>query len=138
VVPIVFVLVGEALYSAVDSKPKSDPTPGARLRRLDNIRVNPAVSVLVDHYDDDWRQLWWARADGTARVIDLADREAVAPLAALIARYPQYQDAAPPGPAIEISVSRWSGWASRDSETSDSRPRRPNTIDDGADQPDPR
>ena len=59
-VPITFAVDGDALYSAVDAKPKSTRA----LRRLANIAANPAVSVLVDHYDDDWTRLWWARADG--------------------------------------------------------------------------
>jgi PPOX class probable F420-dependent enzyme len=104
VVPIVFAVVGDTVYSAVDSKPKS----GARLRRLDNIRANAAVSVLVDHYTDDWSRLWWARADGHATVVD-AGRAADA-LAELTARYPQYATAPPPGPVIVITVDRWSGW----------------------------
>ena len=62
-VPIVFAAVGERLISSVDDKPKDT----AQLRRLDNIAVNPFVSVLVDEYSDDWTQLWWARADGWAR-----------------------------------------------------------------------
>ena len=112
-VPLVFVRLGEHLYSAVDTKPKSNPRPGARLRRLDNIRANPAVSVLVDHYADDWEQLWWARADGLAHVVDVADPDAVAPMNALIERYPQYRDTRPPGPMIAIAVHTWSGWTAR-------------------------
>jgi PPOX class probable F420-dependent enzyme len=108
VVPIVFAVVGDTIYSAVDTKPKS----GAPLRRLANIRANPAVSVLVDHYTDDWSQLWWARADGTATVIDAA--HAPDALAALAARYPQYEAAPPPGPVIAVGVHHWSGWAGHD------------------------
>jgi len=104
-VPFVFALAGDLLYSAVDGKPKSS----ARLRRLANIRANPAVSVLVDHYADDWSQLWWARADGTAQVLDVTD--AGAAIEALAERYAQYRDAPPTGPAIAISVHQWSGWA---------------------------
>ena len=107
-VPIVFALVDDGLFTVIDAKPKASPT---RLRRLDNIRVNPAVSVLVDHFDDDWRQLWWARADGTARIIDLPSAEATEPLAALTERYPQYLDTPPPGPLIAITIDRWSGWS---------------------------
>jgi PPOX class probable F420-dependent enzyme len=114
-VPIVFVRLGDAIYSAVDAKPKSAPGSGAWLRRLDNIRANPGVSVLVDHYAEDWRRLWWARADGTARIIDVADLEAAQSLGALADRYPQYHDAPPPGPVIAIAVHRWSGWAASDS-----------------------
>jgi len=114
VVPIVFVLIGDGLFTVVDLKPKTDVGGGARLRRLDNIRANPAVSVLVDHYADDWQRLWWARADGSARVIDTADAEAAEPMRALTRRYPQYQAEPPPGPMIAIEVQRWSGWAASD------------------------
>lgn len=106
-VPIVFALVGENLCFVVDAKPKS----GARLKRLDNIRANPSVSVLVDHYAEDWSQLWWARADGTARIVELSDRAATDPLAALVDRYPQYREMPPPGPLVDITVRRWSGWS---------------------------
>lgn len=108
-VPVVFVVLGEAVYTAVDGKPKADPA--APLRRLDNIRANPAVSLLVDAYTEDWAALWWARADGTARILDAADPAAAEPLAALAGRYPQYLVAPPPGPVIEIAVRRWSGWS---------------------------
>ena len=40
------------------------------LRRLDNIAANPAVCLLVDHYEDDWSRLWWVRFDGLARVLE--------------------------------------------------------------------
>ena len=51
VVPITFALLpGDRLVSIVDQKPKST----TRLRRLDNIRAHPEVTVLVDHYEDDW------------------------------------------------------------------------------------
>lgn len=106
-VPIVFALVGNDICFTVDAKPKS----GARLKRLDNIRANPAASVLVDHYSEDWSQLWWARADGTARIVELSDRVAAEPLAALVERYPQYRDTPPPGPLVAITVHRWSGWS---------------------------
>jgi PPOX class probable F420-dependent enzyme len=112
VVPIVFVAIRDELFTVVDRKPKTDSQhPGARLRRLDNIRANPTVSVLVDHYADDWERLWWARADGTARLVDATATEAAEPMRALIRRYPRYQAEPPPGPMIAIAVQRWSGWA---------------------------
>jgi PPOX class probable F420-dependent enzyme len=104
-VPIVFAVGGAAIYSAVDAKPKTSTA----LRRLANIAVNPQVSLLVDHYDDDWTRLWWARADGVARVV----RDHPAALESLAARYPQYRAEAPPGPLIVIDVERWSGWSGR-------------------------
>ena len=63
VVPIVFALIDDTVYSAVDAKPKRSP----RLQRLTNVRADPRCAVLVDHYSDDWRQLWWERADGNGR-----------------------------------------------------------------------
>jgi PPOX class probable F420-dependent enzyme len=101
-VPIVFAVEGDTIYSVVDAKPKRTTS----LQRLANIVANPAVSVLVDEYREDWTQLWWARADGTARV--LADpTDAISLLAT---RYPQYRAEPPPGPAIAITVNAWSGW----------------------------
>jgi PPOX class probable F420-dependent enzyme len=102
VVPIVFALVDDVIYSAVDAKPKSTTA----LRRLDNIAANPSVAVLADHYADDWKQLWWVRADGTARLTD--DAELAIQL--LTDRYPQYVSQSPPGPVIAIHVARWTGW----------------------------
>jgi len=111
-VPMVFVVAGETIYSAVDAKPKSSTA----LRRLANVRVHPAVAVLVDHYDDtDWTALWWARADGTARVLDVAGSdtdESVSAIEALVLRYAQYRARRPAGPVLAIDVERWSGWAS--------------------------
>ncbi len=103
VVPIVFAVEGSVIHSAVDAKPKSSRA----LRRLANIAANPGVSLLVDYYDEDWTHLWWARADGQARVHD----DGSAAMGPLAARYPQYRDARPDGPFIAITVERWSGWS---------------------------
>ena len=61
IVPITFAVDGDVVYSAVDAKPKRRTA----LKRLANIAANPAVALLVDHYADDWNELWWVRADGT-------------------------------------------------------------------------
>ena len=73
-VPIVFVLDGQTLYSAVDAKPKRS----RRLRRVANARERPDVTVLVDHYEDDWGRLWWVRVRGRAREPLLCSGVAVA------------------------------------------------------------
>jgi PPOX class probable F420-dependent enzyme len=101
-VPIVFAVIGDVIHTAVDAKPKRT----RHLRRLANIAANPRVSVLADHYDEDWSTLWWVRADGVARIL----AESPAGLAALRDRYPQYRTAPPPGPFLEITVRRWSAW----------------------------
>jgi len=106
VVPCTFAVDGEVIYSAVDAKPKST----TNLRRLRNIAANPAVTVLTDHYAEDWSALWWVRADGQASVIE--DPAAMAgPIRLLAARYPQYVTSPPDGPVVAIRVARWAGWS---------------------------
>ena len=105
VVPCCFALHADSIVSAVDAKPKTT----TELRRLDNVRANPSVSLLVDHYDDDWSRLWWVRVDGTAVVL-AAGHERDAALAALAAKYPQYVRDPPPGPVIAIEPTAWHAW----------------------------
>lgn len=122
-VPVVFAVSGDTVYTAVDHKPKRS----SALRRLANVRTNPAVALLADHYDDaDWDALWWVRADGMGRVLqpgvaavgaEAAERaegaeaaEAADAVARLAARYPQYRQRPPAGPVLAVAVHRWSGW----------------------------
>jgi PPOX class probable F420-dependent enzyme len=110
-VPIVFAVEGDRIYSVVDAKPKRT----GLLRRLANVRENPAVSLLVDHYDDaDWSALWWVRADGVARVLDAGEREAQQATALLRERYPQQRAV---GSVLAVDVERWSGWSAADPAT---------------------
>ncbi len=104
-VPVVFALDDEVVYTAVDAKPKTTH----RLRRLANIESNPQTSVLVDHYADDWAQLWWVRVDGTAVIHrDGATMHAAYDL--LRAKYAQYQSVRLNGPVIAVTVRRWASW----------------------------
>ncbi len=105
VVPVVFAVHGDVVYTAVDAKRKSTQ----RLRRLANIEANPQVSILVDHYERDWTQLWWVRADGTASIH--YSGEAMATGYSLLRRkYVQYQRVALDGPVVTIDVQRWASW----------------------------
>jgi len=108
-VPIVFAVDGEVLYTCVDDKPKST----RRLRRLANIADNPRVSVLVDHYDDDWSRLWWVRIDGIATVHDADSVAGAVGLDTLARKYAQYQSKRPTGPVITIERLRWRSWSAR-------------------------
>jgi PPOX class probable F420-dependent enzyme len=107
IVPMVFALAGDTIYSAVDAKPKRSTS----LRRLANIAANPRAAVLVDHYDSDWNALWWVRADGSGRVLQAGESEARDAIERLVARYPQYRARPPHGPVLAIDVARWSSWS---------------------------
>jgi PPOX class probable F420-dependent enzyme len=104
-VPVVFALHDEVVYTGVDAKPKTTQ----RLRRLANIERHPQVSLLVDHYADDWTQLWWVRIDGIAAIHH--DGSALQVGHDLLrAKYPQYQSVPLNGPVIAVAVRRWSSW----------------------------
>jgi PPOX class probable F420-dependent enzyme len=106
IVPCVFAIDGDTLYFAVDAKPKKT----RNLKRLENIGANPAVSILADHYEEDWSKLWWVRVDGTARVVTDAN-EAQRALDTLANRYEQYRQGLPAGPVVAIHIERVSGWS---------------------------
>jgi PPOX class probable F420-dependent enzyme len=110
VVPCTFVLDEQVRIAiGIDNKPKST----RNLRRLRNIAENPRVSAIADHYDDDWNQLWWARADGTAAV-EQSRAGHRASWRQLISKYPQYRDQVLDGPIILVTIESWSGWAFSD------------------------
>lgn len=106
-VPVTFALVDGLLCSAVDSvKPKRH----AALARLSDVRREPRVAMLVDHYDEDWSTLWWVRVDGVAAVhSDGALRERA--LDALAVKYPAYATARPDGVLLVVTPRQWAGWS---------------------------
>jgi PPOX class probable F420-dependent enzyme len=105
-VPIVFAFDGDTLYSAVDQKPKRS----SKLRRIENARARPDVTVLVDHYEEDWSRLWWIRLRGQARVLDEGEERAHA-LALLAEKYPQYRTEPPLGPVLAVDVTDVRDWS---------------------------
>jgi PPOX class probable F420-dependent enzyme len=112
-VPVVFAVSGDTVVFAVDNKPKRT----TRLKRLANIRANPAACLLVDAYSEDWHQLWWARADGRAAELPPPERSEVSAgyVRLLSAKYQaQYGDRPPRGPVVSVDVSRWTGWRAAD------------------------
>lgn len=116
-VPVTFALAAspdtdtdDRVLIAVDDKPKRSTD----LKRLRNIAGNPAVCLLADQYDSDWSRLWWARADGLARIVTEAAGLPGGLLEKLRGRYPHYADNAPGGPFIVVAVERWSGWSFAD------------------------
>jgi PPOX class probable F420-dependent enzyme len=104
-VPIVFVLDGQSLYSAVDAKPKRS----RKLRRVANARERPAVTVLVDHYEDDWGRLWWVSLRGRGRVLDTGV-EAERAIRLLADKYEQYRRERPGRPVLAVHILEWRSW----------------------------
>jgi PPOX class probable F420-dependent enzyme len=105
VVPFVFALEGRTVYWSVDAKPKRRRD----LKRLANIGSNPNVDVVVDHYEEDWGELWWVRARGVARILEPGPEWDRA-VELLTAEYGQYRDAPPMGPVVAIDVVRVVSW----------------------------
>lgn len=108
VVPVCFAVVGGAIYTPVDEKPKRvDPSA---LRRIRNILTHPRVCMVWDHYEEDWTKLAWLQVRGTAALVEAADERAAA-LAALRDRYPQYRTMdLETRPLIRITPLRVRSW----------------------------
>lgn len=107
IVPVVFALDGEDLVTSVDGKPKQ----GRMLARIENVRRDPRVSLLADHYEEDWSRLWWVRVDGEASV-ETEGLNFERALTVLRGRYPQYDLVELTGPVIRIRIERTTSWAS--------------------------
>lgn len=107
-VPVTFSIVGESFVSAVDHKPKTT----RELARLANVRAHGSVTALVDHWDDDWAQLWWVRLRGRAEVVDdMATAVARNAVDAMVAKYAQYREVRPAGPLIVVQLDHVRGWS---------------------------
>lgn len=101
-VPVCFVLLGETLYHAIDAKPKS--VAPDQLRRVVNLRANPNATLLIDHYVEDWRRLWYAQFAGRGRLLVFGPEHRRA-IIALRRKYPQYRSTVPlPADALVIAL----------------------------------
>jgi len=110
VVPIVFVVVGDVLYTPLDRKPKRDDDWHA-LRRVRNIETNGKVSIVVDRYDEDWSRLVYVRLEGLATILESGDeRDRAADR--LHEKYAQYETLSLDGrPVVRVAIERASEWS---------------------------
>ena len=112
VVPICFAYDGQAIYSAIDHKPKR--RTGYGMKRVRNILENPRVAFLVHHYDEDWQRLYYVLIRGPATILEQGGEHRRA-LALLEAKYQQYRERRlldQEGLVLRIApttVTRW-GW----------------------------
>jgi PPOX class probable F420-dependent enzyme len=110
VVPIVFVMEGDVLYTPLDRKPKRDDDWHA-LRRVRNIETNGKVSIVVDRYEEDWSRLTYVRLEGLATILESGDeRDRAADR--LREKYAQYQTLSLDGrPVVRVAIERASEWS---------------------------
>ncbi len=90
-VPLCFWFDGINFYFVIDQKPKRQT--GLKLKRIRNITANPHVSLLIDHYEEDWTQLAFVLVNGKARIVE-AREEYMLALRHLRDKYPQYRNMA--------------------------------------------
>ena len=108
VVPVCYAVSGSSLYVTIDAKPKQGAP--ADLKRLRNIRANPAVAVVVDRYDEDWTRLGWVMLRGRADIIDGGNEHAAAQ-GHLRNRYPQYRSMPIESlPVIALRIEQMTSW----------------------------
>jgi PPOX class probable F420-dependent enzyme len=117
-VPICFIVdpadpANVRVLTPLDDKPKAihDMRDLARVR---DIRARPEVSVLVDHWDEDWSRLGWLRLNGRATLLEPGD---VPPDAVqrLRDKYPQYATHdLESSPMIAIDIEDATSWGALD------------------------
>jgi PPOX class probable F420-dependent enzyme len=108
VVPVCFAIAGDALYVTIDQKPKRGPITA--LKRLRNIAENPAVAVIVDHYEEEWARLGWVMLRGRADVLREGQEHRHAQ-ALLRSRYPQLAAMhIATYPVIAVRIERATSW----------------------------
>jgi len=110
VVPIVFVLDDDHLYFPLDRKPKREDD-WHMLRRVRNIETNGRVSIVVDHYDEDWTKLAWVLLEGVATILETGDERDVA-AATLERKYDQYRNGGlTDRPVVRVQIERAVQWS---------------------------
>ncbi len=109
-VPVCYATDGHAYYSAIDRKPKR--IPPERLRRVRNIRANPRVALLIDHYEEDWGQLRYVMVQGRAELLPDGPESRTA-RELLTAKYRQYTriPLTETGIVIKITPERVIAWS---------------------------
>jgi PPOX class probable F420-dependent enzyme len=110
VVPICYAFDGEALFSAIDAKPKTPAPQG--LKRIRNIRENPRVSIVIDRYDEEWARLRYVIIQGQAAILTEGASFSHG-VNLLLAKYPQYRSMGldrDAGLMIRVEPGRVTAW----------------------------
>ena len=106
VVPVCFVFDGRDLWTPIDGKPKSTRA----LRRVRNLAENAGACLLVDHYEEDWRELRWVAVHGRGELV-AGGADAAPALARLRVKYPQYAEVEVGPEVIRLTPERIVAWS---------------------------
>lgn len=88
VIPVCFVFDGRDFYSPIDEKPKQ--AAPRRLKRVRNISENSHVALVIDRYDEDWRELAYVLIFARARILSRGEKHRRA-VRLLRRKYRQYR-----------------------------------------------
>jgi coenzyme F420-0:L-glutamate ligase/coenzyme F420-1:gamma-L-glutamate ligase len=109
VVPVCFAYDGERFYSPLDEKPKR--VRPLALRRVRDLEARGDVTLLFDHYDDDWSRLGYVQVRGHGALVPAGSGVHAHALALLRARYPQYRAMnLEAQPAIAVTPEHVTSW----------------------------
>lgn len=109
VVPVVFVFHKNSFFIPIDEKTKS--VNPKNLKRVKNIEKNPNVTLLIDKYQDDWKNLFFLMIHGKAKVIDEKDCKLMDKIhKLLILKYPQYKKIGVGDSCITIEPTKVRFW----------------------------
>jgi hypothetical protein len=103
-VPVVYAVTEGRIVVPIDTvKPKAT----TQLQLLENLRLDPRCVLVVEHYAEDWSQLWWVRVHGAGF------ERALTPelTGALADRHPPYAAEGALASAIEITPDLVTGWS---------------------------
>ena len=103
-VPVVFALLDDEIVSPIDHKPKS----GLVMERVKNLGRDDRITLLIDHWNEDWTRLAWVMVRGTGTV---EAEPAPGDMRRLNERYDQYEPDERHDALIRIRPTRFSWWA---------------------------
>lgn len=90
VVPVCFALADRDIVTPIDEKPQR--VSPDELRRSRDISENPRVTLVVDHYTENWDRLGWVQVRGTATHSPPDEESHALGVSALEKKYDQYAD----------------------------------------------
>ena len=108
VIPVVFVFYENSFFIPLDEKIKT--VNSKKLKRVKNIEKNPNVTLLIDKYQNDWKNLFFLMIQGKAKMIDGNSKLMDKIHKLLISKYPQYKKIGIGNSCITINPTKVTFW----------------------------